>query len=639
MSVKLWIDPITRIEGHLALYADIDASAKRVREARTSTMMFRGFEVILRGRPPEDAIQITSRSCGVCGAAHANASTAANDAAAGVTPYPMGIALRALGYAFGEYLYDHPLILNLLEGPDYSELIVSKLTPSVWSAARETPAKYSNIHGYRTIADIMRDMNPVAGRIWQLTVKYQRESRRIGSLIYGRAPHPNVLVPGGITTDITNLPAMLLELYSGLTALTAWVKFVWAVWQDLYEFYRDHVTTPAGEPYALTQGKTHDPPVMHASGWADHPEVYSSIADEARGSWREMYALLDKAYNARAEKPGLAIGREIYSKNPTEIQLGYVEFVESAFYEDWAKANVAPPAGWIKEDPLGRPLVHGMDPLYKYHMWNRTTLPKPGAINFAAKYSWDAEPRVVLKDGRVVPLETGPISQLWLDTLHATKFELAGFKAWESDGSRLKIYLPGNTVAPDLPPGTRDELVIEWNLPKYSTTMERLLARAVHLALVAAVAWAYLLYALDLVNKGMVLTSRPWSYGRWPSFSYSFGWWQVPRGSCMHWLVQREGVLVNYQYEAPTTPNVSPRNNRCTGEFAGQCAGPFEMAALNNYVTEEIEPDKWTGLDLVRAIRSFDPCIACAVHFEARGEGGRVYKVIEKVIWSHVYTP
>ncbi|MEM0370562.1 MAG: nickel-dependent hydrogenase large subunit [Pyrobaculum sp.] len=634
MSIKLWIDPITRIEGHLALYAEIDKTTRAVSTAKTTVMMFRGFEVFLRGRTPEDAIHITSRTCGVCGAAHANASTRAADAAAGITPLPMGNVLRNLAYSMTDYIYDHPLILNMLEGPDYSEAIVSKLTPSVWQIAQNTTAKYSNIHGYRTIADIMKDLNPVVGRIWQLTVIHQKIAREAGVLIYGRHSHPSTLIPGGISTDVTNLESLIQEYYTRLSMLTAWVKFVWAIWQDLYEFYRDYVSTPDGRPYALTQGKTHDPPVMLAGGWSDDPEVYSNIYDEAGGSWEKLYGLLDKAYNARWEKPGLAIGHEIYNKNPTEIQLGYLEFSDSSFYEDWVVKDISPPGGWIKTDPLGRELAFGRDPLYKYHMWNRTTIPKPGAINFAEKYTWAAEPRLLLRDGRIAPIETGPISQLWLNTLHSTKVEVEGFKIWESNGSQLKVYLPGGTHNPHLPPGTAEELVITWNLPKYSTTFERLLARAVHLAIVAAIAWGNLLYGLKLINLGKTQTSRRWGFGSWPSFSYSFGWWQVPRGNCMHWLVQRGGRIENYQYEAPTTPNVSPRNNRCTDPWRDQCAGPFEMAAKNNVVTEEVPPEQWTGLDLVRAIRSFDPCLACAVHFETKGEGGRVYNVIEKIIWN-----
>jgi hydrogenase large subunit len=113
----------------------------------------------------------------------------------------------------------------------------------------------------------MKDLNPVTGRMWQLTVKHQRIAREAGVLIYGRHSHPSTLIPGGISTDVTNLPSLLQEYYARLSLLLAWVKFVWAIWQDLYEFYRDHVSTPDGKSYALTQGKTHDPPVMLAAGW------------------------------------------------------------------------------------------------------------------------------------------------------------------------------------------------------------------------------------------------------------------------------------------------------------------------------------------------------------------------------------
>lgn len=75
---ELFIDPITRIEGHLALKAEIDVNQRKPKDTWVSATMFRGFEVFLRGRAPEDAIAISSRVCGVCGASHANASNYCN---------------------------------------------------------------------------------------------------------------------------------------------------------------------------------------------------------------------------------------------------------------------------------------------------------------------------------------------------------------------------------------------------------------------------------------------------------------------------------------------------------------------------------------------------------------------------------
>lgn len=74
--ITMKIDPITRVAGHLGLTATVDPNTGRVvnNQAYTYVTMFRGFEVFLRGRQPPDAVHITSRSCGVCGAAHANGS-------------------------------------------------------------------------------------------------------------------------------------------------------------------------------------------------------------------------------------------------------------------------------------------------------------------------------------------------------------------------------------------------------------------------------------------------------------------------------------------------------------------------------------------------------------------------------------
>jgi hydrogenase large subunit len=639
-TVKIWLDPITRIEGHLAAYIEIDTTTTppHVTTAYTSAMMFRGFEVFLRGRPPEDAIAITSRSCGVCGAAHANASALANDVASGYTPTPLGVALRNMAYSMTDYIYDHPLILNMLGGPDYSELIVSKLTPSVWQEAQTTPTQYSGIHGYKTIADIMRDLNPITGRIWQLTVEYQRIAREAGVLLYGRHSHPSTLVPGGISTDLSLAGSIFEQYYTRLTSLTAWVKFVWAIWQDLHDFY-------VSLGYELN-GKTHDPPSEFTGGWADDPETYGSFASTSSPSqWKTLWENLDEIYQARLEKPGYAQGSNLITKSVVEINQGWLEFVDTSFYHDWYKHNIKPPWGyWITEDPLGNPIAFGNTDLVPYHPWNKTTMPNPQAINFTEKYSWDAEPRLMLKDGTIAPIETNPISQLWIDTLYATKVELQPYgEIWSSNGSQLSFkLLPAqpSSGAPEIcptPGGCPDlygELTITWNLPKYSTTIERVLARAVHLALVANIAWANLEYALTQWAAGHTRASSPWAHGSYPSWSYSIGWWHVPRGTNQHWLVQSSDKILNYQYQAPTTKNVSPRNNRCTGIYSSQCTGPFEMAALNSWVTEEVPPDQWTGLDIVRAIRSFDPCLACAVHAEVKGEGGRIYKTIEKVIYN-----
>jgi len=79
---KIVIDPLTRIEGHLKVEVVVDGG--EVKEARCSGTLFRGWEIILKGRHPLDAQRITQRVCGVCPTAHATASSFALDDAFGV---------------------------------------------------------------------------------------------------------------------------------------------------------------------------------------------------------------------------------------------------------------------------------------------------------------------------------------------------------------------------------------------------------------------------------------------------------------------------------------------------------------------------------------------------------------------------
>jgi len=590
----IFVDPVGRIEGHLGVRAVVDTTTRRVKEAWTVAAMFRGFEVFLRGRPPEDAVFITSRICGVCAASHANASVLAVDMAYGVTPEPLGVALRALAFVMTDYAYDHPTILNMLEGPDYSEAIVSKLVPSCWEEAKRAKAEHADIHGYSTIADIMKDLNPITGRIWRMTVKYQRYAKEAGVLIYGKYGHPNALIPGGIMTDVSRIEYLLQDYVFRLVKLTAWAKFVLAVWDDLANFMIERCG------YEL-QGRTHDPPVMLCSGLFDDPEAYSEIG--SRFDPVEVYRRIDEATSRRYERPGLAVGAELVTKSLKEVNIGSVEFVDSGFYADWKEVGLPI---FTETDPEGNKLVWGMGDLIPYHMWNKTTIPKPVKTDWAGKYTWAGEPRIVLKDGRIVPVEVGPIARLWVQSLYG----------------KVEITLP-RSVDEDLPRGTWEELTFEWRRPRYSTTMERLRARAYHLALVIQAGWHYALKALELVRAGHLKTSRPWNFGKYPDYSLGFGFWEAPRGSVRHWVIQRGGRIVNYQIHAPTTKNVSPRNRRCRGPHEGQCTGPYEMAVRNTVVTEELPPDEWTGLDFVRAVRSFDPCLACTVHIEVPGRSIR----------------
>src|SRR5918998_3087841 len=112
-------DPVTRVAGALAFHTVVDLENRQVLETNSMATLFRGYEKILQGRDPRDAIFISSRACGVCGGVHANTAALGIEMAFGIHPPPMGIVARNLMQAL-EYLYDHPIHLSLLAGAGLS---------------------------------------------------------------------------------------------------------------------------------------------------------------------------------------------------------------------------------------------------------------------------------------------------------------------------------------------------------------------------------------------------------------------------------------------------------------------------------------------------------------------------------------
>ncbi len=116
MKRHIVIDPMTRIEGHLKIEATVENG--RVTEARSAGTLYRGFEQILVGRNPVDAIQITQRFCGVCPTPHGIASSQALENAFGIMPPPNGLLIRNIMQG-ANYIQSHVLHFYHLAALDY----------------------------------------------------------------------------------------------------------------------------------------------------------------------------------------------------------------------------------------------------------------------------------------------------------------------------------------------------------------------------------------------------------------------------------------------------------------------------------------------------------------------------------------
>ncbi|PKP58292.1 MAG: hypothetical protein CVT88_07555 [Candidatus Altiarchaeales archaeon HGW-Altiarchaeales-1] len=223
MAKEIIIEPLTRVEGHLAIHATADEKTNKYTDAHSYGTMFRGFETILKNREPADAIWITQRICGVCPVPHATAAAECVDMTYGVSPPPMA-----------EELYDASLGCCILEGPDYSEVMLNKYAPDVLKEAQKTKAEHSGMHGFSTIADICKALNPITGALWLRALEMSKLGRKMASLLAGKHPHVNSFVPGGIGKTLT---ASDLEQYADmLSKHVSFSKEFISIFDDLLNF-------------------------------------------------------------------------------------------------------------------------------------------------------------------------------------------------------------------------------------------------------------------------------------------------------------------------------------------------------------------------------------------------------------------
>ena len=227
-------DPITRIVGSLGIYTKIDFKQKDVAECYSTSSIFRGYSIFMKGKDPRDAHFITSRICGICGDNHATCSVYNQNMAYGVHPPALGEWIINLGEA-AEYMFDHNIFQENLVGVDFCERMVKETNPGVLERANNTEAPHADDHGYKTIGDIMRALNPLEGDFYREALQVSRYTREMFCLMEGRHVHPSTLYPGGVGTMAT------IQLFTDyLTRLMRYVEFMKRVvplHDDLFDFF------------------------------------------------------------------------------------------------------------------------------------------------------------------------------------------------------------------------------------------------------------------------------------------------------------------------------------------------------------------------------------------------------------------
>ena len=557
-------DPVTRVAGALAFHTVTDLKARKVLEARSMATLFRGYEIIMIGRDPRDAVFITSRACGVCGGVHSVASVMAIEMAIGCQPPPLGILIRNLALAL-EFLYDHPLHLHLLAGPDYSAQIVGQTNPSLLARAQRTEAPNAAVHGYRTIGDLMTDMNPLSGKLYLEALAMTRVAREAYVLICGKYPHPQTIVPGGMSSTI-NLTVMN-EMATRLVQFFDYSKKVCTIWDDITTFFYE------ADPAYMKVGSRRA--TMIDTGIFDDPYAYDAKYENA-----------DEWGNKRWATPGVIVDGVLVTTDLQALNIGIEEFVEHSYYDEWTTDGRGPR---YRTDPAGHPLS-------PHHPWNKVTKPRPQGQNWKEKYTWDTAPRWDRN-----AMEAGAYARLW-STAAAKKLPDNPFI--ESLGTGLRFQVPK---------GALPEMELHWKIPPVWNAFERNRARAYCLGFTTMVAFHNWMLAMDRLKVGDTRTSTPFEIPT-KGEQLGVGFWGAGRGFLTHHLSLDRGAVSNYQIVTPSTWNASPTDRW------GQ-PGPYEEAVLNTPLLEESEdPTAFKGIDILRAIRSFDPCMPCTTHIHT-GEG------------------
>ncbi len=548
-------NPVTRVAGALSFQTGVDFEAGQVQDAHAVATLFRGYEVILEGRDPRDAIFVSSRACGVCGGAHSTASALALEMAFGIQPPPMGIVGRNL-LAATEDLYDRPTHLFTRVGPDFSEPAVRETNPELWERALQTLAPGRATHGFELIADLMSAMTRFTGKLYAEALGVSRRAREAYVLIGGKYPHPQTIVPGGLSTHINASDLQLI--FFRVSEFFDYSQKVVAVWDDIVDFFFE------ADPRFREVGE--GPPNFIDLGLWDDPYAYDGTFETASG-WAER----------RWSTPGAIVDGRLRTTDVHRVNQGVEEFVEHSFYEDWASGG-GPGSG---ADPLGRPLSGR-------HPANKRTIPQPGETHTAGKYSWSTAPRWDRQ-----PMETGAYARLWM-TAMAEKLPHRTFV--EPTGHSLRLAVPQGA----LPPAE-----LEWRMPQRWGALERNRAQAYALAFSALVAYDNLLIALDLLRRGGPDAGVATHYKVPKDTRQGTGLWGGNRGYLSHHVALEDQVIQNYQIVGPSTFNMSPRDgfNR---------PGPCETAVIGTPLLSTANPERC--IDVLRTIRSFDPCMTCATH-------------------------
>ena len=569
-------DPLASVGGSLAFHCSVDLENRVVTETASMATAFRGYESLLPGRDLKKVGLVSSTASGLCGGVHATASALCLEMALGLKPPPMGIIIRNLLLSC-QYLNDNTMHLFVLSGPDYSQQRIEDSNPEIWQKALTSNCQNEQAHGYQRISDILTDLNKPTGALYKRALSMVGVARKAYTILGGKYPHSESIIPGGVSISISSSK---LKLF--LETITPFVDFTrrtTAIWDDVFGFMLD--ANPQYENLGRTKASMLD------FGQWDHEEYYD-------GSYENS----DLWGAKRWSTPGVIIDNHLLSTDLSELNAGMEEFVEHSYFRDWV--TDAEQQHLIQKDPLGNPIS-------AYHPWNkRVLLPNYNSKDDSKRaYSWGSS----LTWNRQ-SFEVGAYARLYL-TARAQKIPNSRYVHATGDGLDFSL------------PDSNGILALRWKIPDVWNAFERNRARAYVLAFNLSAIYENTDRAAVLIDQGETKVSVPMT-ALSNDECVGVGLWGASRGFLAHWARLDGGKIANYQISIPSRVNAGTRTPW------GQL-GPCEQAVLNTPILESNFTDEtdFKGIDIQRAIQSFDPCMSCTTHIYLPSSGTVLDKVID----------
>jgi hydrogenase large subunit len=566
---RIVVDPITRIEGHLRIEVNVDKS-NVIRNAVSTGTMWRGLEVILKGRDPRDAWAFVERICGVCTGVHALASVRSVEDALGISIPKNANIIRNLMHST-LYAQDHLVHFYHLHALDWVDVVSAlKADPKRTSEIQQSISPWPNSSpGYfREVQNRLKkfvesgqlgifanaywghpayklppEVNLLATTHYLEALDFQKEIVKIQTIFGGKNPHPNWLV-GGVPSPIN------VDGAGAVGAVNiAYLNMVGDICNRTIEFV-DQVYIP--DLLAI------------AGYYKDWAQWGGGLSGKNVMSYGEFPEIANDYSNASLALPsGVILNGDLSKVLPVNLKATdeVQEWVTHSWYKYGDEAKGLHPFDGVTEPNFV---------LGKGTKGTRTNIEN---LDEGAKYSWVKSPRW---KGNAV--EVGPLARYLV--------------AYASGRKDIKEQVDGALKALDVP------------ITALFSTLGRTAARGLECQWAAHKMKKYYEDLMANIKAGDLATANTekWEPASWPAEAKGVAPCEAPRGALAHWVKIKNTRIDSYQCVVPTTWNAGPRDAK------GQI-GAYEAALLNTPMAKPEQP-----VEILRTIHSFDPCLACATH-------------------------